>query len=478
MSRRYAVALLMVACIVVGLAQGAAANNISVTNVALTGRDTATSNIFIRTDVIWENSWRDGLNWDAAWVFAKWRLAGTTNWSHCSLETSGHEAPADCTITNWDAAGAMLHRTTQGTGNITFSNVKLRWDYGADGLLDSADVELYVTAIEMVYVPEGAFQLGTWQNDEDNRRFFYRAQQTRDPYTVSSEDPLEVADSPGCLWAFQGRGINATTLSASYPKGYAAFYCMKYEISQKQYTDFLNKLTVGQSSQRYYTGGANRNTIGGSWPNFTVTVPDRACNYLSWNDDCAYADWAGLRPMTELEFEKACRGTETSVYNEYPWGNTSRYGSPYDINNDGQPNATVANKGNDPNGNALYNSTAGSLGGPVRCGIFAASIADPTRAEAGATYWGIMEMGGNLREHCIRIGNSGYNFTGLHGDGVLTAGGEDDVANWPDSGGAGFRGGSYSEDQQAMCVAYRVDADNGDGNRNANYGFRAVRSAP
>ena len=34
---------------------------------------------------------------------------------------------------------------------------------------------------------------------------------------------------------------------------------------------------------------------------------DRACNFLNWNDLAAYLQWAALRPMTELEFEKICR---------------------------------------------------------------------------------------------------------------------------------------------------------------------------
>ena len=30
--------------------------------------------------------------------------------------------------------------------------------------------------------------------------------------------------------------------------------------------------------------------------------------HISWSDMSAYLDWSGLRPMTELEYEKACRG--------------------------------------------------------------------------------------------------------------------------------------------------------------------------
>ena len=38
---------------------------------------------------------------------------------------------------------------------------------------------------------------------------------------------------------------------------------------------------------------------------------------------CTYLDWAGLRPMTELEYEKICRGPSAPVAGEYAWGSTT-----------------------------------------------------------------------------------------------------------------------------------------------------------
>ena len=41
-----------------------------------------------------------------------------------------------------------------------------------------------------------------------------------------------------------------------------------------------------------------------------------------WDDAIRYSAWVGLRPMTELEFEKACRGPLATVDGEFPWGDT------------------------------------------------------------------------------------------------------------------------------------------------------------
>jgi len=37
-------------------------------------------------------------------------------------------------------------------------------------------------------------------------------------------------------------------LPVEFPKGYAAFYCMKYEINQGQYGDFFSQLTLSRAT--------------------------------------------------------------------------------------------------------------------------------------------------------------------------------------------------------------------------------------
>ncbi|MEZ4688543.1 MAG: hypothetical protein R3B47_21510, partial [Bacteroidia bacterium] len=75
----------------------------------------------------------------------------------------------------------------------------------------------------------------------------------------------------------------------------------------------------------------------------------------------------------------------------------------------------------------------GMINGPVRCGIFAASATNPTREETGATYYGIMEMSGNLVERGVSMEFApGLAFTGSHGDGLIDSIGNTNQADWPD----------------------------------------------
>ena len=140
------------------------ANHIEVGTVTLTDQNTTSDYTHIKFDISWENSWRVSSgpsNWDAAWVFAKYRV-GSGAWAHCTLSSTDgdHTAPTGSTI---DAAsdnmGVFIYRSEDGSGSNTWSNAKLRWNYGTDGVADDATVDVKVFAIEMVYIPEGSFSL-------------------------------------------------------------------------------------------------------------------------------------------------------------------------------------------------------------------------------------------------------------------------------------------------------------------------------
>ena len=199
----------------------------------------------------------------------------------------------------------------------------------------------------------------------------------------------------------------------------------------------------------------------------------------NYADMAAYLDWSGLRPMSELEYEKACRGTRPVTADEYAWGDVSvKAGPVYIVTNPGAANEII--NAVPVIGNAAYNATNGIR--PYRVGAIAASQVAPNRVEAGATYYGIMEMSGNEYELEITVGRAeGRVFDGAHGDGNITAAGLGDVTNWPAANlGFGLRGGCYHSSYPAiyMRVSSRYLGHYWNTTtRQYHYGGRGVRTA-
>ncbi|MCX6273172.1 MAG: SUMF1/EgtB/PvdO family nonheme iron enzyme [Bacteroidetes bacterium] len=461
-------------------------NNIQVSNAVVSG-NTITFNLS------WENSWNNATNHDAAWVLIKYRFP-SPNWQHVILQTSGHVAPAGYTIdTPSDGIGVFIYRNS-GLGNNDIQGVQLAWNLAANGITNTDSIQIKVFAIEMVYVPEGPFYLGDGSSTGS-----FRQVATNTPALISTTPIIVKCGNTSYDDAqLEGNGIlvdgdggidmlgTTSVNNPNYPTGYKAFYCMKYEISQGQYADFLNTLTATQCVTRYPITTANRYTISGNWPYLAATAPDRACNWLSWMDGCAYTDWAGLRPMTELEFEKACRGPLPVVAGEYAWGNTSIHNVAAILINNGSPNELVSNQGVGV-GNVSYDVTDGSLDGPLRCGIFAAGALNKTRVETGASYYGIMEMSGNVWERSVNLGSTtGRYYSALHGNGSLNAAGNADVNVWPGlisgavtgADGSGFRGGSWFGTTTYLRASDRDYASLVSTVRDYDIGVRSVRSAP
>jgi formylglycine-generating enzyme required for sulfatase activity len=481
-------------------------NNLQISSVSI--GQLSGGSVLVSFNISWENSWRNPVNWDAAWVFIKYKISGEDLWKHATLSTveTEHIVPTGCKITpTSDGKGVFIYRNADGTGTFTITNIQLKWNYSLDNVTNP-NVAVKVIGIEMVYIPEGPFYIG----DGDGTNISYNAfrDSLSKPVLISNilSPTIKTIDDDDQLKYLGIRisgvgGIDENNdgiiEKPNFPTGYKAFYCMKYEITQGQYTDFLNMLTRNQQKRRVLSNIshdavgniyvmsdaqsiANRNVIRcpsiGNGTNipivFSCSRPDRACNFMftyDFLDALAYADWSALRPMTELEYEKACRGPNYPTPSEYAWGNTSIIAA-YQIS--GEENGTEKIITQNANCNFGYqNFSGGDVGsGPLRVGIFATS-STTTREQSGASYYGVMEMSGNIGEQCVSISNSlTRSFDGSHGNGELSSDGNTDNSNWLNTA-LSLRGGSWESAITTLTISFRNFYYSG-------YGFRFVRSTP
>ena len=469
------------------------ANNISVDNVTTTQLDTVTNTVRVSFDLSWQNSWRlstGPANHDAAWVFVKYRIGTAGSWHHATVSGGQAVAGSQLAVTA-DRLGAYVSRDAEGAGFVDYDGLTLVWEYGQDGVEDYEVVSVRVVALEMVYVPAASFRLGSGGDREYYP--FVQVPVSGDslPYQVVSEAAIPVGQATGNL--AYGRGIGgqggdeAGPIPAGFPKGFAAFYCLKYEVSQRQFATFYNTLTPGQQTALDLTDAEGKNSTAEVDRNALNLVdgllvsdnPYVALNYISPRRAWAYLDWAGLRPMTELEFEKAARGSLIPVADEFTWGTTNVQQSAYTLANVGLLSEEITNGG--PNtGNVLYLSSQPTAHpGPARVGLAASARYTDIRQEVGAGYYGVMGLSGNVAELVVSVGDAtGRAFTGVHGNGDLPESGLTDVPNWPSAtAGYGKRGGSYLTTWQELMTSDREFANYSTSVGEADLGFRGVRTA-
>jgi len=468
-------------------------------------------------------------SWSGVWIFAKYRPAGrdvSKGYSCATLSAvnGDHAVPAaavlDVGLTGGKGVGAFVYRAQPGRGPLDLSGVKLRWLNGADGVTNPAAADLKVFALEMVYVPRGAFTAGSGGTERGGFTDGVWTNGATVPLRVDEEWSRPVADgsparrlgpSRGRLWGTSKDGAAAIgpegELDDRFPTGVEAFYCMRYEVTREQFAAFLNTVprevfdgtTAGDSAHAggHYTA-VGRYDLSGVWPHLKPAKPYQACNLLSWWDCARYAAWAGLRPMTELEYEKACRGPRKPVGNEYAWGTPRIATAEYVMANEGKADEHVTGNGGSAEGNACYDftlpATCGAArggvsvvpGSPVRVGLFATP--DSGRIEAGASYWGIMELSGNVREQMVTVSDpKGRAFRGTPGAGTPEA-----PEDWPVSAygkdyaaGSGARGGFFGDMPLDLQVSDRLHAAYrprpgafaAEQVRQDQNGFRAVRTA-
>ena len=288
-------------------------------------RSAGGSGLRVTAKVAWKNAWRNTRNHDAVWLFVKVRLSPNAPWRHARLLATRAGGPLACApsgdhVGAFCRAAATTHRGDL-AGDVVLELDTTSWP---STVLTAATLEARAFGIEMVYVPDGPFSVGDRDTASVSHAAFYRSTATGGhggPYRITSEAAIRVAPEEGALY-YQARspqyeGDRGGPVPPEFPKGTRAFYIMKYETLQGQYADFLNTIGHYAASFRAPLGGLEYATERGSIRivdgAYVGAKPNRPANQMSWDDGTAFADWAGLRPMTELEYTKAARGPADPV---------------------------------------------------------------------------------------------------------------------------------------------------------------------
>ncbi len=454
------------------------ASDLKIENVRAVNRgDVPGSSVSVIFDIQWKNSWNNDKNHDAVWVFMKFN--GYWN-NHVKLVPDGHRVLKNRLIVGSapkievaaDSTGFFIYPEKTFRGNVSYK-LQILIDTASQQVNRNKLTGLTVHGIEMVYIPKGPFTIGSPDEAAIKRASFYKSDENGKPnglITISSELEIPVGPHKDHLYYWSERplynGDQKGPIPADYPKGYKAFYIMKYELTQGQYADFLNTLPDNWTYLRspiagrgYYKKRGNIWIIDGK---YVAESPNRPMNYISFTDGLAYSDWAALRPITELEYEKAARGPSKPIPAEFVWG-TSDY-------------------------NLLERYVTQDAELVFSNHIDESQLTDKNRAVFGASYYWVMDLSGSVWEKVITIGNPvGRTFKGSHGDGKLDFGNATNH-DWPKSdnevGGFGYRGGGYyqvggfyGDFNPHSPIGYRYYGSWSGGPRYIAYGYRAGRSA-
>jgi formylglycine-generating enzyme required for sulfatase activity len=217
------------------------------------------------------------------------------------------------------------------------------------------------------------------------------------------------------------------------PVAVGAFFIDRTEISNREYREFIEWLSVSGDHSRCHpeepAGKSHRPHFWGRTGFDRFNAPDHPVVGIDWFDATSYAAWAGKRLPTEAEWEKAARGTDGRLY---PWGETF---DPARLN-------SSSGAGDDLQGTAAVEAYPG-----------------------GASPYGALSMAGNVSEWCLDTYDEDY----------YQKRPERNPRNLRPTLGRVLRGGSWKDPRDRIRTSYR---NFGRPDRYALYiGFRCARDA-
>jgi hypothetical protein len=437
-------------------------NYLLVQNVTTTGNNASNKTIQVQFDLSWGNTWWDDINWDAAWVFMKYKTA-SGEWKHAKINPAGYDhgqGSPNIIQPTADKMGAFVRLGLKGQGNFNAEGMQLQWNYGLDGLSSVNGLEVKVFATEMVYQPQGDFTVSKFRINTKVENIYHPdtlfdfnlfAKGNNTPVINSRLTPKLSAYGISGIRIKGDAGLdldsNGTIDNTTYPTGYYPFYLFKYEMSEQAYADFLNCLSPAQVNNLGIAG----TTITQNQGQYFAAAPNRACKGANAQRCLAYADWSGLRPASFLELQKAYNGPNSPNNPFFNFdNNTGIYGN--------IPKQSVS----------PYSGINGGI-------PFDAS------GKNGRGIYGAKDLIGNVWEPLI--GLNATEFIPNHGDGAINIGGNHNQNGWSESQ---LKWGNFSHNN-AVRPQYNLECEicylTVDGFPISNiqcygeWGFRLCRSA-
>ena len=194
------------------------------------------------------------------------------NWSASSSARWLRITPTSGTV----APGMSIQPAMSASGELKPGQYNTVARISGEGVSSvSVQMELSLKSQDMVLIPAGAFQMGS--------------------YTYGDERP-----------------VHTVYLDA--------FHIDKYEVTNAQYKEFVDANPQWRKDRipnKYHDGDYLKDWRGNSYPAGKSNYP---VVYVSWYAANAYAKWAGKRLPTEAKWEKAARGG--LVGKRYPWGDS------------------------------------------------------------------------------------------------------------------------------------------------------------
>lgn len=387
-------------------------NYMLIENVTVTGINTALGTAQVQFDINWGNSWKDSINWDAAWVFIKYKNT-EGEWKHAKINAIGYDhgqGTSNIIQPTSDKMGAFVRMADYGQTNFSVDGMQLQWNFSLDGLSNVSNMEIKLFAIEMVYNPIGSFSFCDGQAYKPKGLDFnYSVINERMSPSINCQtqfwdysDPNYLDTNTIRIKGNAGIDTNNDNIidNPNYPTGYFPYYAFKFELTDQQYSDFLNCLNEAQKVNLEVLGGTSSLNLSNG--KYYASSPNRAFSGtygISKAMLMAYADWSGLRPISVLEFSKSLWGP-SKPYLSSPgiaYSSNGNWNIPKDVGS----------------GSRHYNGVNSFQYG-------------------GSGYFGMKDMMCSLQEPCVSISSEDFSIL-IHGNGEIDDSGNSDIQSWQSS---------------------------------------------